>query len=317
MEKKNLCKENQSNNEQNSFYKIAKKNELRQTFRSCTLVTLKSTKKWRRNQLKAQLYNVKPLIGLVNEMRTNEKCMLKYTQTHTQRTTSIHILWKQKPLRHVHFDKNREKKRVNIHSFPLAIFSFYFFLALLLCRLPRLLLSLSLFLLMLSAFVHCTQIINSLSEWICSQCDNILIVLCSSARKILTRAQNKYHGLISSMFYMLMHRFNLLNMFTWFLPIVLFSLSPGPLLFRFCHAKSGNHVYTMNKERNNHSLTSFEIPTTIKGARHFTMIEMVWDSFFAYSCWFACVFRWCDRAKDYKWQRLNVHSANAKRISIW
>lgn len=95
------------------------------------------------------------------------------------------------------------------------------------------------------------------------------------------------------------------------------SLSPGPLLFRFCHAKSGNHVYTMNKERNNHSLTSFEIPTTIKGARHFTMIEMVWDSFFAYSCWFACVFRWCDRAKDYKWQRLNVHSANSKRISIW
>lgn len=165
MEKKNLCKENQSHNEQNSFYKIArKKNELRQTFRSCTLVTLKSTKKWRRNQLKAQLYNVKPLIGLVNEMRTNEKCMLKYTQTHTQRTTSIHILWKQKPLRHVHFDKNREKKRVNIHSFPLAIFSSYFFLALLLCRLPRLLLSLSLFLLMLSAFVHRTQIINSLSE---------------------------------------------------------------------------------------------------------------------------------------------------------
>lgn len=44
--------------------------------------------------------------------------------------------------------------------------------------------------------------------------------------------------------YMLMHRFNLLNMFTWFLPIVLFSLTLGPLLFEFCHAKSGNDVCT-------------------------------------------------------------------------
>lgn len=213
--------------------------------------------------------------------------------THTQRTASIHILWKQKPLRHVHFDKNREKKKVNIHSFPLAIFSFYFFLALLLYWLLRLFLSLSLLLLMLSAFVHCTQIINSLSEKICSQCDNIMIVLCSSARKILTRAQNKYHGLISSVFYMLMHRFNLLNMFTWFLPIVLFSLTLGPLLFEFCHTKSGNYVCTqwIKKETTIH-LRHSKYERQLKEQDILPWSKWFGIHFFAYSCWFACVFRW-------------------------
>lgn len=61
------------------FSQNRNKNELRRNFGIAHFSYIVISKEMTANQLKAQLHNENPLIGLVNEMRTNQKCMLKYS----------------------------------------------------------------------------------------------------------------------------------------------------------------------------------------------------------------------------------------------
>lgn len=89
-------------------------------------------------------------------------------------------------------------------------------------------------------------------------------------KKILTRGLSKYHGLISMWF----HRINLLNMFTWFLPIVFATFGCVCTCEKWKCVCSDQEM--MLKERNLFTYVIQNWKRQLKEQKFLSCIEVVW-----------------------------------------